>query len=227
MPLVKDLRNQCFSRLTVLEYAGKDRHSKAKWKCRCECGNTSVVIGSALIRQRVRSCGCLQKDSVKIKKRLDLVGVRQGKLIVKKFHSVRNNKTLWTCLCDCGNLTLVIGSRLKQGYVKSCGCLVKKHGESYTTSYRTQIKRARLAKIKGIPILKRDLISLFAQQSGLCYYCYTNLIDWHIEHVTPLSRGGQHILTNIVLACPSCNYKKGAKSLKEFLGGTPGVVNYI
>lgn len=32
----------------------------------------------------------------------------------------------WLCECDCGNKTVVDGSKLKSGHTKSCGCLMKK-----------------------------------------------------------------------------------------------------
>lgn len=29
----------------------------------------------------------------------------------------------WNCICDCGNKTTVIGTALRRGTTKSCGCL--------------------------------------------------------------------------------------------------------
>lgn len=50
-----------FERLIVLKYAGvKDR--KALWKCRCDCGNTTIVQGKKLRNGHTRSCGCLQRE---------------------------------------------------------------------------------------------------------------------------------------------------------------------
>ena len=39
----------------------------------------------------------------------------------------------------------------------------------------------------------------------------------HVEHMTPLSRGGAHDWFNIALACPTCNLRKNAKTLEEFM----------
>lgn len=33
-----------------------------------------------------------------------------------------NNNALWNCLCKCGNTVVVLGSSLKTGNTKSCGC---------------------------------------------------------------------------------------------------------
>ena len=57
-------------------------------------------------------------------KKLDLSGKRYGRLdVLEEFGISRNNKTLWKCLCDCGNEIIVIGSSLISGNTKSCGCL--------------------------------------------------------------------------------------------------------
>ena len=76
----------------------------------------------------------------------DLAGKRFGKLVVL-FREPQNNacnKVVWRCRCDCGNETVVIGSRLYTGKTKSCGCLIAertierntKHGFCHTRIYR-------------------------------------------------------------------------------------------
>lgn len=65
MPALIDLVGEVFGRLTVIEREGS-KQGEAAWRCRCECGNESVVRGSHL-RERpgTRSCGCLGVDSIK------------------------------------------------------------------------------------------------------------------------------------------------------------------
>lgn len=66
-------------------------------------------------------------------KKLNLTGQRFGRLIVIK-ESGKNKWGYykWKCKCDCGNIVFVIGSCLKSGGTKSCGCYQKekatKHG---------------------------------------------------------------------------------------------------
>lgn len=43
------------------------------------------------------------------------------------------------------------------------------------------------------------------------------LSGWHLEHVIPLSRGGQHSYANTAVACPPCNQSKSGKTPDEFL----------
>jgi hypothetical protein len=59
-------------------------------------------------------------------RRLDLVGQRFGRLLVKSFARVDENKrTLWNCICDCGVQDSFLGVSLKNGNTQSCGCLCK------------------------------------------------------------------------------------------------------
>jgi hypothetical protein len=65
-----DLTGKKFGRLTVLKFVGVDKWRLALWRCLCECGNEKVIKGSLLIRERTKSCGCLNKEIVskKLKK---------------------------------------------------------------------------------------------------------------------------------------------------------------
>ncbi|HEY2416429.1 MAG TPA: HNH endonuclease [Steroidobacteraceae bacterium] len=42
---------------------------------------------------------------------------------------------------------------------------------------------------------------------GRCYYCQEKT-KLTLDHVIPLSKGGQHTKTNVVPACQPCNSKK-------------------
>ena len=54
----KNLLKQKFDYLTVKKYAGRNKHGKSLWLCRCKCGGEVVVIGSQLTNKNTRSCGC-------------------------------------------------------------------------------------------------------------------------------------------------------------------------
>lgn len=55
-----DLRGRTFGRLNVIERVGSNRFNQAIWKCRCECGNETIVVGSAMLCGTTKSCGCLK-----------------------------------------------------------------------------------------------------------------------------------------------------------------------
>ena len=57
-----DLTGKRFGKLTVIERTQNDLSYGSKWLCRCDCGNTVVVLSNNLRRGNTRSCGCLKLD---------------------------------------------------------------------------------------------------------------------------------------------------------------------
>ncbi len=58
-----------------------------------------------------------------MKKAEDLTGRRFGYLTVIGRAERQNGRTSWECRCDCGKQKIVSEYDLKQGRVKSCGCM--------------------------------------------------------------------------------------------------------
>jgi len=63
--------------------------------------------------------------------------------------------------------------------------------------------------------------SLFSAGKNECHWCGKTLCfgdrDTTLDHIVPMSRGGRTDENNTVLACRSCNKKKGSGSGQEFL----------
>jgi len=57
-----DLVGKTFERLTVIKRDGSNKSRGAVWLCSCSCGNTTRVSSTALVKNRTKSCGCLQKE---------------------------------------------------------------------------------------------------------------------------------------------------------------------
>ena len=57
------LLGNTYSYWTVIKYHGQDKHKKALWWCRCECGTERAVVGNNLARGISTSCGCHRKDA--------------------------------------------------------------------------------------------------------------------------------------------------------------------
>lgn len=57
-------------------------------------------------------------------RRIDLTGQRFGELNVVALSDRRGNHNtlLWECVCSCGSTTYLLGSSLRKGIYKSCGC---------------------------------------------------------------------------------------------------------
>ena len=74
----------------------------------------------------------------------DLTGMVFGRLTVLCIaESKQGDKYKWVCKCECGNITEKVGSDIKNGTTRSCGCLAKEvssarattHGMSNTKEY--------------------------------------------------------------------------------------------
>lgn len=55
-------------------------------------------------------------------KKLEITGQRFGRLLVLIGEESINSHSVWRCLCDCGTILDVVGSKLTTGHTKSCGC---------------------------------------------------------------------------------------------------------
>lgn len=70
-----------------------------------------------------------------------MIGQRFGNLVVisRNPQNSKSGNARWDCKCDCGNKATVIGSKLRNGHTKSCGCARKSEvaqGYSKTRLYR-------------------------------------------------------------------------------------------
>jgi hypothetical protein len=54
---------------------------------------------------------------------IDISGQRYGRLTVIEFLGHRGGRTLWSCRCDCREITETTSNQLRQGVTRSCGCL--------------------------------------------------------------------------------------------------------
>lgn len=66
--------------------------------------------------------------------------------------------------------------------------------------------------VKNGSLSNSEIIKL-RKKTNKCYWCNSIIVEnnFHIDHYTPLSKGGKHDINNIVIACPTCNLKKCSK----------------
>jgi len=70
------------------------------------------------------------------------------------------------------------------------------------------IKRPRpRVKLTKREILRRD--------DYICQYCGSHFAHLTVDHVLPRHLGGGHTWDNLVAACPSCNHRKGGRTLEQ------------
>ena len=162
------------------------------------------------------------------------IGNRYDRLEVKEYAGVNEyRKLIWLCKCDCGNKVVVIGSHLRSGNTRSCGCYMKerilevnkghsrtkgqkngryKHGESGTKEYicaRTA-KRKAAKKNQTPDNANLDKIQLYYT---ICAYLNKpcEIPMWHVDHIKPISKCGLHHEDNLQILTAELNMEKKAK----------------
>jgi 5-methylcytosine-specific restriction endonuclease McrA len=79
-------------------------------------------------------------------------------------------------------------------------------------------RRARLRENGGMHTLT-EWLETQAAWGHRCAYCDVHLPGkLQPDHVVPVSRGGSDMIENIVPACGPCNWSKGARTGREFVG---------
>jgi hypothetical protein len=56
---------------------------------------------------------------------VNIKGMRYGRLLVKEYWGIKSKEAHWMCVCDCGNVAVVRGTKLRRGHTRSCGCFKK------------------------------------------------------------------------------------------------------
>lgn len=92
---------------------------------------------------------------------------------------------------------------------------VRRWRENHPSEYRRHHRRTeavRRARKRNAFVEVVDPLKVFERDGGICGICSTLVDpkDFHIDHIQPLAKGGEHSYENSQLAHPICNSKKGA-----------------
>lgn len=135
----KDLIGQKFNEWTIIELAPNSR-----LRCRCSCGKEALILYINLKNGTSKSCGH--------NKLIDLTGKQFGDWKVLKYLG----DNTWLCKCSCGNIKEVLGSNLRNGTSKSCGCkaqanfnktMLDKYGEISYAKVDTNRSKDQIAMV--------------------------------------------------------------------------------
>lgn len=81
--------------------------------------------------------------------------------------------------------------------------------------YKKLNRQKRRARIKGQHVPAWVVAKLFELFEGKCAYC-RSAPAVHMDHIYPLSKGGDHLPSNLAPACAHCNLSKNASLPVEF-----------
>jgi hypothetical protein len=60
-----------------------------------------------------------------------------------------------------------------------------------------------------------------------CAYCGAGNVPLQLEHIHPKSKGGSNRISNLCIACETCNLRKGVQSITDFLAKKPDVLKKV
>lgn len=170
MSKLKNEIGNTYGNLTVVERGPNNKNGRAQWLCKCSCGNEVLVVGVYLRNGSTTSCGC-GKFSPRVK---DETGKIYGSWKVIERDKSRTGEAYWLCEClNCGTISSVLGTNLRTGKSRSCGC-IKSKGEQLITSILEELgynfkKEVRFSDLKS-PFSNNPLrfdFGIFDEQNNL------------------------------------------------------------
>lgn len=153
-------------------------------------------------------------------KRIDLTGMRYGRLVVISFVGNTPKNTQWKCMCECTKEVIVFGSNLRHGYTHSCGCLKIETCKANRGIKHPQygIRGEQTSRWKGGITPENKAIrsstnyaiwrnSCFARDNYTCQKCGVKGEYLHAHHVQNFSshKSLRLELSNSVTMCKACH----------------------
>lgn len=128
---------------------------------------------------------------------------------------------------DCGqSLPMTrdyFGQTPSGGFRRKCRACMRAHVKAYDSANpegaaaRARLRREREDAAGGSGYTDRDLQKLRFRLGDRCAYCDTPLGGrGHLDHMTPVAKGGRDDIDNVTYCCESCNQAKHAKTVEEY-----------
>lgn len=167
-------------------------------------------------------------------------GCKQSPSAIRRTYKQYQRNGVWVKFCTSCQTTKPLTEFVKslKSYARCKNCHNKEQNSTYRNATPEQIlkrreqksrysstengikfRKAYQARKRGAKIVVKFTKSDLIKRDGLlCYLCDKILTEKaaQIEHILPLSRGGNHKPENVKLACKSCNCSKNNKTLTEF-----------
>lgn len=132
------------------------------------------------------------------------------------------------CCKDCGDVKPMtrefFGNTPNGNFRTQCRTCMRAHVKGYSdenkdgVQERNELRRQRIIAASGEGYDQTDVSRLRRAIGDKCAYCDTPLNGGgHVDHKTPISRGGANDPANITICCERCNLAKHAKAVDEFL----------
>jgi hypothetical protein len=93
------MQGEIYGRLTVVEFSHKDTRSRKWWRCKCICGNETILHTGNLHSGNTRSCGCLARDQKKNRRIAENYSEVTAVILGYKRHASKRN-LIWSLSRD-------------------------------------------------------------------------------------------------------------------------------
>lgn len=160
------------------------------------------------------------------------------------FVDVSQNKrrSLWKCLCDCGNYVNVQQSSLVTNNTKSCGCRVTNPIKSYKGEFYSAIsavlndyKQSAKKRDYIFEIGREEFLKLITQN---CFYCgssHSNKMppqnkkdsSFTYNGIDRLDNNIGYVKNNVVTCCKQCNFLKRSLNYLDFIESIIKIYKHI
>jgi 5-methylcytosine-specific restriction endonuclease McrA len=139
------------------------------------------------------------------------------------------------------------GFQIVRGKRRSLPARLFVHGKYADTLYelrsKENIKRKTFQRKQRVraaqgEYTREEILTLRQLQEDKCFYCFATLlgpslqvnypgdpVTCHIDHFVSLLDGGTNYISNVVLACPRCNDRKGVSDGIDFMLYGVGALN--
>lgn len=159
-------------------------------------------------------------------------GDTYGRLTAINFdHMGEHNRSYFLFKCQCGKEKVILGSGVKSGNTRSCGCLsrevkAKRKSEFHTETTAIILGYKRHANRRGFAWnLSRNEVEEII--SSDCFYCgakpnnhkttkNTLAGGLYYSGIDRIDSSSGYSVGNVVSCCKICNYAKSNMTLKEF-----------
>lgn len=149
----------------------------------------------------------------------NLVDRKFGRLLVIEYSHVVANKGskrtrhYWKCLCECGKEKIVRSDSLKNGSIKSCGCLQKEKVSIANTGVRRDLSGQKFGRLTVIKHLERS-------NRGYIWLCECECGNFHKTNTNSLTSGK-------VSSCGCYSRELSAARIKEISKRNTGERHYL
>lgn len=173
------------------------------------------------------------------------IGDKFNKWTVIKEISLQERKKLYNntgvyylCQCDCGNKSIVMGSKLHTNKTKSCGCIkeVVKKDSNLITLYKHYQKSAQYRSLE----FSLNLESFKEITSSNCSYCgkipssisvqklqKSLAIPYIYNGIDRIDSNLGYTIDNSVSCCAMCNKMKLDYTKEEFINKAIKIYNFL